>query len=163
MSSKYQAALSRHWFNRKSRGKCVARRAKSSNQSCGLKRRSFPMSCRSLSSRYQMYQNQKFTPKYPKPVIFPWNFSKGEYQNHPKVIHRTNSVDPKCAIKCVKFAEEKVLGVPLTCFYHIFIWVCAGVIAFDPNGDRLVTDTCRQVERSGAKRRALGRLNDVFF
>jgi len=43
-------------------------------------------------------------------------------------------------------APEKVLGVPLTYFYHIFTWVCAGIIAFDPNGDRLVTDTCRQAK-----------------
>ena len=40
--------------------------------------------------------------------------------------------------------KEKVLGVPLICFYHIFTWICAGLIAFDPNGDRLVTETCRQ-------------------
>jgi hypothetical protein len=92
----------------------------------------------------------KIHPKIPKTSDFPIKFlrQKGEYQNHPKIIHRItqfNLVDPKC----VKFAQEKVLGVPLTYFYHIFTWVCAGIIAFDPNGDRLVTDTCRQVERSG--------------
>jgi len=43
-----------------------------------------------------------------------------------------------------KLKKEKVLGVPLICFYHIFTWICAGLIAFDPNGDRLVTETCRQ-------------------
>ena len=31
-------------------------------------------------------------------------------------------------------------------FYHIFTWICAGLIAFNPNGDRLVTDTCRQAK-----------------
>lgn len=43
-------------------------------------------------------------------------------------------------------APEKVLGVHLMCFYHIFTWVCAGLIAFDPNGSRLVTDTCREAK-----------------
>ena len=80
-------------------------------------------------------------------------------QNHFSIRKVSTKIIPKSFIESPnsiysiqnvpKFAQEKVLGVPLTYFYHIFTWVCAGIIAFDPNGDRLVTDTCRQVERSG--------------
>ncbi|CAJ1407656.1 unnamed protein product [Effrenium voratum] len=43
-------------------------------------------------------------------------------------------------------APEKVLGIPLMVYYHLFTWPCAAMIALDPDGSRLITSTCREAK-----------------